>query len=203
MSVYRREYDGSFTEIATNVRNDKNTYVVDPHPSLDYARYRVIAKTNDTGMITYLDLNAVKVGEPSVVIQWAEKWSKFDYDPESEIDNLEVSWSGSMVKIPYNVDVSENKNIDVALVEYAGRKHPVSYYGTQLGETATWNVDIPVEDKELLYTLRRLAKWTGDVYAREPSGIGYWANINVSLSKKHLDVVIPVTFSIKRVEGGM
>ena len=201
LSVYRREYDGSFTEIATEVDNNESTYVVDPHPSLDYGRYRVVARTNDTGTISYYDLDAVKIGEPSIVIQWSEKWSKFDYDSES--DNLEVPWAGSMIKIPYNVDVTESKNIDVSLVEYVGRKHPVSYYGTQLGELATWNVEIPAEDKELLYHLRRLSKWTGDVYAREPSGVGYWANISVSFSKKHKSVTIPVTFSVKRVEGGM
>ena len=201
LSVYRREYDGTFTEISTGIENDETTYVVDPHPSLDYARYRIVAKTSDTGTISYYDLDAVKIGEPSVVIQWSEKWSKFDY--ESDEDDIEVPWAGSMVKIPYNVDITENKNIDVSLVEYVGRKHPVSYYGTQLGESATWNVDIPADDKELLYTLRRLSRWTGDVYAREPSGTGYWANISVSFSKKHLDVTIPITFTVKRVEGGM
>ena len=35
-------------------------------------------------------------------------------------------------------------------------------------------------DKETLYALRRLAKWMGDVYVREPSGSGYWANVTVS-----------------------
>ena len=201
MSVYRREYDGSFTEIATDIENAENTYVVDPHPALDYARYRIIAKAKETGTISYYDVEAIKVGEPSIVIQWSEKWSKFDYNPDE--DNLEVSWAGSMLKLPYNVDITENKSPDVSLVEYAGRKHPVSYYGTQIGETASWNCEIPAEDKETLYGLRRLAKWMEDVYIREPSGTGYWANITVSISKKHNDVVIPVSFSIKRVEGGM
>ena len=92
---------------------------------------------------------------------------------------------------------------DVSLIEYVGRQHPVSYYGTQLGESATWNVEIPAEDKDLIYALRRLSKWSGDVYAREPSGLGYWANLTVSFSKKHLEVTIPVTFTVTRVEGGM
>lgn len=201
LSVYRREFDGTFTEISIGIENEENTYVVDPHPSLDYARYRVVARTKDTGSISYSDVAAVKVGEPSVVIQWSEKWSKYDYD-EGE-DSLETAWAGSMLKIPYNIDISENKNIDVSLIEYAGRKHPVSYYGTQLGETASWSVEIPAEDKELLYAIRRLSRWTGDVYVREPSGTGYWANISVSYSKKHLGVTIPVSFEIKRVEGGM
>ena len=203
LSVYRREYDGTFTEIASNLENEENVYVMDPHPSLDYARYRVIARSKDTGSISYADIKAVEVGEPAIVIQWSEKWSKFDYDPTNENYTLEVPWSGSMLKLPYNVDISENKNIDVSLIEYVGRKHPVSYYGTQIGEAASWNCEIPADDKETLYGLRRLSRWTGDVYVREPSGTGYWANITVSLSKKHLDVVIPVSFSVKRVEGGM
>ena len=201
LSVYRREYDGTFTEIATDIENAENTYVVDPHPSLDYARYRIVAISSETGTISYCDVKAIKVGEPSIVIQWSEKWSKFDYNPDE--DNLEVPWAGSMLKLPYNVDISENKNIDVSLIEYVGRKHPVSYYGTQIGETASWNTEIPVDDKETLYGLRRLSRWTDNVYVREPSGTGYWANITVSLNIKHLAVTVPVSFSVKRVEGGM
>ena len=201
LAVYRREYDGTFTEIATEINNDGDTYVVDPHPSLDYARYRIVARSDETGTISYCDIKAVKVGEPAIVIQWSEKWSKFDYNPDEDV--LEVPWAGSMLKLPYNVDVSESKDVDVSLIEYVGRKHPVSYYGTQIGEAASWSTVIPADDKETLYGLRRLSRWTGDVYVREPSGTGYWANITVSLSKKHLDTTIPVSFSVKRVEGGM
>ena len=90
----------------------------------------------------------------------------------------------------------------MSLVSYIGRKRPVSYYGTQLGETASWNVEIPKSDIETLYALRRLAIWTGDVYVREPSGSGYWANVSVSFSQKHKAVTIPVSLSITRVAGG-
>ena len=93
--------------------------------------------------------------------------------------------------------------MDVELVEYAGRKRPVSYYGTQLGESATWRVDIDKKDEDTLYALRRLAIWPGDVYVREPSGSGYWANITVSFSQTHKELVIPVSLDIKRVEGGV
>ena len=43
----------------------------------------------------------------------------------------------------------------------------------------------------------------GDVYVREPSGNGYWANIKVSFNQKHLNVTIPVTLNVTRVEGGV
>jgi hypothetical protein len=43
----------------------------------------------------------------------------------------------------------------------------------------------------------------GDVYVREPSGSGYWANIAVSFSQKHCELTIPVSLTISQVEGGL
>lgn len=201
LSVYRREFDGSFTEIGTDINNTKNTFVTDPHPSLDYARYRVVAITESTGAVSYYDLPGYPIGETSVIIQWSEDWSRFDTIEEAELE--QPPWAGSLLKLSYNIDVSDKYGTDVALVEYIGRKRPVSYYGTQLGETSTWNTTIPKSDKETLYALRRLAIYTGDVYVREPSGSGYWASIKVSFSQKHCDLTIPVTLDVTRVEGGM
>ena len=201
LSVYRREFDGSFKEIAKDIPNTNSISVSDPHPALDYARYRIIGKTKSTGAISYYDLPGVKVGGDSVVIQWNEDWSVFDASDAYSVEK--PTWSGSMLMIPYNIDVSDTHSIDMELVEYIGRKHPVAYYGTQLGVTSTWSVEIPKYDKDLLYAIRRLAVWTGDVYVREPSGSGYWANISVSYDQAHKEVTIPVTFTITRVEGGI
>lgn len=202
LSVYRREYDGSFTLVAEGIDNLSNVYVTDPHPSLDYARYRVTATSKDTGSISYSDIPAVKVGEPSIIIQWAEAWSWFETDQEGS-GTVEPKWSGSMIKIPYNIDTSENASVESEFVEYVGRQHPVAYYGTQVGESATWNCEIPRSDTNMVYSLRRLQKWAGDVYVREPSGVGYWANITVSFNMKHKTVSIPITFNVNRVEGGV
>ena len=202
LAVYRKEYDGTFTLIESGVANEENLFVTDPHPSLDYARYRVVATMNDTGAISYADIPPVEYKEPAIIIQWAEEWSSFNSDNEGS-GVAEPAWSGSLLKLPYNIAISENNNMDVSLVNYVGRKRPVSYYGTHLGETATWNVEIPKDDKETLYAIRRLSIWTGDVYVREPSGTGYWANVSVSYSIKYSDLVIPVTISITRVEGGI
>lgn len=200
LSVYRREFDGSFTELARDIDNTKNTYITDPHPALDYARYRIVAETQSTGAIGYYDMPGFYVGEKSIIIQWDEDWTSFDMAGDDM--PAQPPWSGSLVKLPYNIDVSDSYGMDVSLVEYAGRKRPVSYYGTQLGESSTWNTVIPKDDEETLYALRRLAIWTGDAYVREPSGTGYWANVSVSFNQKHRDLTIPVTLSIKRVEGG-
>lgn len=201
LSVYRREFDGSFTELATGLDSAKATTITDPHPALDYARYRIVATTNATGAVGYYDPPGYPVGCKAVIIQWDEDWSSFETSEEASLE--QPPWSGSMLKLPYNIDVSENNSSDKSLIEYAGRSHPVTYYGTQLGVAANWNMEIPKDDKETIYALRRLARWMGDVYVREPSGSGYWASISVSFSQKHCELTIPVTLSISQVEGGI
>lgn len=201
LSVYRREFDGTFKELATDIPNTNSITISDPHPALDYARYRVVGKTISTGAISYHDLPGVKVGGKAVIIQWNEDWSVFDASDEYDVEK--PAWSGSMLTLPYNIDVSDSHAVDAELIRYIGREHPVAYYGTQLGHSSTWNMEIPKDDKDVLYAIRRLAKWTGDVYVREPSGSGYWANIGVSYNQTHKEVTIPVTFTITRVEGGI
>ena len=233
LSVYRREFDGTYTELARDIENQhvetdelldsneemlldssgkeligrnvnsKAIFITDPHPALDYARYRIVAMSTITGAISYADIPGYPVGENAAVIQWDEEWTQFDAiadDDGNELD--EPPWTGSMLKLPYNLDVSDKGNTDVTFAKYIGRRHPVSYYGTQIGETSTWNVDVVKDDTETLYALRRLKAYTGDVYVREPSGSGYWASVQVSFNQKHCDLTIPVTLDITRVDGG-
>lgn len=201
LSVYRREFDGGFTALATDLEGAKNIFVTDPHPALDYARYRIVAKAVSTGAVSYYDVPGYPVGCKSAIIQWDEAWSSFDTPTADRLE--QPAWSGSLLRLPYNIDVSDSHKTDVALVEYIGRKHPVSYYGTQLGMTSTWNVDVPKNDRETIYALRRLMTWAGDVYVREPSGSGYWANITVSFDQTHCEQTVPVSINITRVEGGV
>ena len=203
LGVYRREFDGSFVEIASNIaNNNRRAAVIDPHPSLDYARYRITATSQSTGRIFFYDLPAYGIGETSIVIQWDEEWQTFDYDPTILDVAVDGPYRGSVVFLPYNIDTDESNDLDLELVNYIGRRHPVSYYGTQVGQTANWKADIPADDTETIFALRRLAVWPGDVYVREPSGVGYWANVKVSFSRTHVQVTIPVSISITRVEGG-
>ena len=128
LSVYRREFDGGFTELATGLDNSKNITVTDPHPALDYARYRIVAITNRTGAVSYYDPPGYPVGGKAVVIQWDEAWTNFNSSEENALE--QPSWNGSMLKLPYNIDVSDNHSVDVELIEYIGRSHFISYYGT-------------------------------------------------------------------------
>ena len=201
VSVYRKNYDGTFTAIAEDLNSYNLTEVEDPHPSLDYARYRIVATSTITGEVNYHDITPHKIGCSSIILRWDDVWST--YNQSLYADQAWRSWNnGSLLALPCNIGISDSNSADVELVEYIGRENPVSYYGTQIGSSSTWTVEIDRDDKETLYSLRRLARWMGDVYVREPSGSGYWASISISFSQKYNSRVIPVTINVKRVEGG-
>ena len=200
LSVYRREYDGTFTEIATSIPNG-GTAVTDPHPALDYARYRIVAKVTDTGALYFYDLPAHEVGCTSVIIQWDEEWHSFDANGAGSVDT--PKWAGSMLVLPYDVKVNDKRIRDVGLVTYAGREYPVSYHGMAVTETSSWSTVIPKDDVEAIYALRRLSLWAGPAYVREPSGMGFWANVVPSFAIEGKLVTIPVTLEVTRVEGGV
>lgn len=201
LSVYRREFDGTFTEIASEIPNYGSVSITDPHPGMDYARYRIVARNKNTNVLNYSDIAAYKVNEPGIIIQWDEEYTSFDstgnYSPGVR------KYNGSMVRLPYNVDTSESSDVDVSLVEYIGRRHPVAYFGTQIGKSDSWTCEIPRTDKETIYALRRLQQWMGTVYIREQNGVGYNAFVNITFSNKHDGLTIPITLSVKQVEGGI
>ena len=197
--VYRRENDGKYTEILSGIPNQ--SYVTDPHPSLQVACYRIVAQDDLTGSISYSDIPGYPIFEKGVVIQWDETWSDYKEIMDGEI--TDSIWAGSKIELLYNIDISESNDVDKSLINYIGRENPVSYYGTILNSSMTWNIDIPKYDQSTLYMLRKLSNWMGDVYVREPSGLGYWANVTVSFNRRHVELVIPITIEIRRVEGGI
>lgn len=199
LSVYRREYNGALTEIATNIPNN-GTAVTDPHPALDYARYRVIARDVNTGSVSFYDLAGEKVGCTSVIIQWDEEWAPFDAADENSVEA--PPWGGSMLVLPYNVKISDNRKREVSRVAYAGREYAVSYHGTLIEEGSPWSTVIPKNDVETVYALRRLSMWAGPVYIREPSGMGFWAIVVPTFNIDHDALTIPVSLDVTRVEGG-
>lgn len=204
LSVYRINLDGSFTLLKDNISNAHLVTVTDPHPTLGACKYRVVAFNLNTGNVSWSDYLEGSIFEPAIILQWDQ--STYDFyseEPDDDIRSVgDVMNSGPLLKLPFNVDITESNSTDVALIEYAGRENPVSYYGTHLGYSATWNTVIPKEDTETIFQLRRLARYRGDVYVREPSGMGYWAQVSVSFGIRHMELTVPITLSIRRVEGG-
>lgn len=212
LSVYRISNDGELVEVARNLENSRHYSIVDPHPTLDWVSYRIVASSVSSGQIAYVDTEPIDVPRAGIVISWDEDWDtlveQIDYSDSASSPYLEdVEHTGKTLKLPYNVDITENNSPDVELVDYIGRKRSVSYYGTHLGETASWSTQIARTDKDYDKTielLRRLSKRTGDVYVRESMNrSGYWANVKVSYDIHHHDIIVPITLDITRVEGGM
>ena len=201
LAVYRREYNGEFTEIGSGIPSKSNTHITDPHPALDYARYRIVATNDSNGSMEYYDVPGYPIGETSIIIQWNDEWTNRD---DGSPDALaKPSWSGSLLRLPYNVDISNTTSPDVTMVKYIGRSHPVSYYGTHKGETASWTTAIATSDSETIYALNRLANWMGDVYARAPDGTGFWAHVTLSYSLNHNTQATDVSLNLTRVNGGI
>lgn len=204
LSVYRRNYDGSFTLVAANIQNAEET-VLDLHPALDYARYRVVSINALSGEVNYSDIPDVYIGNKSIVLQWNDDWVRYSRDETIDYDVVqhdpnETSIT-SRLELPYNISISENTNPDVALQEYIGREDPVSYFGTQLGIGGSWSTEIDKKDSETIFQLRRLQRWKGNVYVREPSGIGYWAVVRVSMSNSYNSLITPISIEVTKVEG--
>jgi hypothetical protein len=199
ISVYRREYDGKMTKIAEGVPNN-GTAVYDPHPSLDFARYRLIARDTNTGAISFYDKAGHKVGCSSVILQWDEDCTPFDAN--NKTSGVVRNGSGTMLVLPYNVKVTDNRQREVSRIAYAGREYPVSYHGNMITEASSWSTVISKDDADSIYALRKLSLWPGVVYVREPSGMGFWANVTPTFNIEHKSVSIPITLSVTRVEGG-
>lgn len=201
LAVYRKSFDGELIEIGRNLRNLEEMTVLDPHPTLKNVLYRIVATSKTTGRIDYYDMPPEPIDETAIVLQWNERWR--DFEDFGENEEIEPAWNGQILKLPYNVDTSDSSNIDVSHVEYIGRSHPVSYYGTQIGEKLTLASAIPYDDTETMSKIRELSRYLGDVYVREPTGIGYWATVDISFSVTHRELSVPVNINATRVEGGV
>ena len=160
----------------------------------------------------YEDRYSDEVDEDFILIQWGEEVGIKQYNGMADLDAPDSPTGGYQLKLRWNVDVNATTNPDQTNILYIGRKFPVSYFGTQIGESGNWSSEIPLFDdedesdeaeeaREALRLVRRLSMWMGNCYVREPSGLGFWATVKVSYDINHLENTIPVKLSITRVEG--
>lgn len=204
ISVYRKEDNGTeYVAIVEDYPDDGVTIFVDPHPYMRSSEYRIVAVDTKTGTMSYRDVlfDGIESKDRCILIQWDEDASVKKFQTNQDTNDTENPTGGYALRLPYNVDISDTTSPDVSAVKYIGRRYPVSYYGTQIGESGTWSSVIPADDTDTLKLIRRLSMWMGDCYVREPSGLGFWANVKVSYNKNHNEVTIPVTLTITRVEG--
>ena len=199
LSVYRINADRSVTLVQQGLPNTGNVSVVDPHATFGTCRYRIVARSLETGESVYSDEESSSV-HSTCCVQWDESWSEY---VESEDDSAGAmhTYTGNRIDGIYNLNLDESGNMQSEDAEYIGRKHPVSYYGTQRGHTADYRVDFPKYDTETLMKCRRLMDYAGDAYVREPSGLGFWARIsNPRISRSYDSQAVSFTFEAVHVD---
>ena len=191
LSVWRLDVSGNVL-VASGLANDGEAACLDPHPTFGGCTYRVVATEASTGAQGASDVYA-DTPAPGIVIQWGESW---------DLVGGEASRSGGMLVLPYNVAVEEQWSKESSLNEWAGRKSPVSRYGTHLGRTATWSCVLNKWDgRDQSDAVRRLAAWMGDAYVREPYGTGYAAHVDVTrLGTRYDSSAVEVTLTVTMVE---
>lgn len=204
LSVYRINFDGSFTPIEVNIPNDGITVISDPHPALDNGKYRLVALDNATGAMFFDDIISEDLDVKGLVLQWDARYANYlvrgivDEIDEAAIGNMA---GGTTLRLPYNVKKNESSELDVELVDYIGREYPVSYYGTQKGQKSSYSTDVPKDDVDTLDLVRRLQTWPGDVYLRAQDGLGYWAKVEVSFDRDYDSLLMPVSIDAVRVDS--
>lgn len=176
--------------------NDGHAICLDAHPTFGTCTYRIVATDSTSGAQGFSDV-IIDIPAPGIVIQWDEDWS----EPTNDMEG--VSFSGQRLILPFNVDVTEQWSKQSSLNEWAGRKSPVSRYGTQRGHTATWSCVVNrYRGLDQVNAVRKLATYMGDVYVREPYGSGYWAHVDVaSLGAVHGSPAVQVSLNVTRVDA--
>lgn len=199
LSVYRINADGSVTLVQSELPNTGHASVVDPHATFGKCQYRILVRSLLTGQSVYSDEEADSP-HSTCCVQWDESWSEYVESEEDEPGAMQT-YTGNRIDGLYNLNLDESGSMQSEDAEYIGRKHPVSYYGTQRGHSASYRVDFPKTDLETLSKCRRLMDYPGDAYVREPSGLGFWAHIsNPRISRSYDSQAVSFTFEAIHVD---
>ena len=198
LAVYRIDADGGLTLIASDLENSGDVMVTDPHPSFGVCEYRAVATDPSSGATVFAD-GSDDSPHQTCAVQWDESWMR---PVDEESFGEDGYWlQKSMVDGLYNLQFGEQAQVQSEAVEYIGREHPVSYYGSQKGYKATYQMEFPRSDTQTLSNVRRLMAWRDDVFVREPSGTAFWAKIDsANLTYDSKAAPMRLNLSVSRVD---
>ena len=196
LSVYRITADGDLVPLRIGIANTGAVTVTDPHATFGECWYHIVAIDTATGICSAADaMDESPHGR--CVIQFDEQWQQAgpeDYGDEGPI------YGGILIDGFYNLEFTENGNVQAEDIAYIGREDPVSYYGTQTGYTASYRMAFPRDDAETLSKVRALIRLRDDAYIREPSGTGFWAHVKPTLGRSHDSGLYELSVEAVRVD---
>lgn len=197
LDVYRINFDGSLTAIATGLPNDGYASCTDPHPRFGICTYRVVAHDTSMDVQTSSELS-VDVPVSRVVITWDETWR----DTENATEDDFTDYAGRIVELPWDVQLQERHSIEKKVNRYQGRRLGVSYYGSSVTGNASFNANIRRDiDDDTLAALRALAVFPGDCYVRDRTGLGFWATAEIDFNHTFESQKVGISIEFERVEG--
>ena len=195
LDVYRIDSGGRPLLIAEGIDNDGTAETVDPHATYGTATYRIVATDTETGQQGAMDMSCPTPID-NVTIQWGEG-EGIDDDETWET----AAFAGHRVDLLMDLKLSESYSPDAVTREYAGRRHPVVYYGTQRGQKASLSSNVMrTRDRYTIAMLRKLADAMEPVYVRTPNGLGFWAHVTPNITESYDSEAVSVSLDVTRVE---
>ena len=199
LAVYRTDPDGRQVEIASGLANTGTVEVIDARAALNGCTYRVRA-TSAAGCYGFADADC-DLECDEVVIDFDDGRNSYGAG-ETEDAEADESATTERVRVAWNLSLSESYDPDVELVEYVGNREPTRYAGTQRGSTASASgVVLDVDDDDVVPALRRFAGDVVPAYYRDPTGLGYWADVAVSMSRSADSRAVDISLEVTRVDG--
>lgn len=196
LDVWRVELEGTAVLVAEGLRSGEAC--VDPHPDFGDCVYRVVAVDATTGEQASADI-ATYVDEASVVIQWDEQWDSVA--GAEEVAPGVMAYAGSRVRLPYDMQLSEERESDMVEVEYQNRRWPVLYSGTiRRHESTTTGTLYEGDDPGIIARVLAMLDFGAACYVREPARSGYWASVRGTVNQDQAGLAT-VSLRVRRVEG--
>lgn len=199
LSIYRIDSDGNLVGIVSDMPNVPGAFAYDRHPAFGTMAYRIVANDPATDEVTSVDISEPNDWQ-TILIQWDESDESYgsNYD---DGDDSGMNFNFEYVELPYNEQIASSGDKDVALQQLSGRKRPRALYGTQLGESGTWNCEIVKYDDDWeLRQLRKMRAHMGDCWVRDPTGLNYPALVNVHEDTAHDSSAISIRLEVTPVD---
>lgn len=194
LEVWRRDPNGELLLMADALENTGQVEVVDSYPYFGETTYRVAARTTG-GLVGYTD-TVLSTEHDAIVIQYASSINTYGGGDDG------VQSDDGFIEVPYDVSVDETYEPDVSLVEYIGNNEPTAYYGTQRGASVSSTGSyIRVTDADEIQKLRNFSGALKPAYYRDPSGLGFWAQIDVAFSTSYDTRKVVADLSVTRILG--